>query len=339
MTGSVLSVRGLAVTAPRRRGRATAAVLIEHVSFDVAPGELVCVVGESGSGKTVTGQAILGLAAESGLGVTGSVRFADQELIGTSTRAVRALRGRDLALVPQEPASALDPYFPVGAQMAEAVRRRDGRRTDTPERVLELLRAARVPEPARRVHQYPHELSGGQCQRVLIAMALAGRPRLIIADEPTSALDATVQLHLLELLDTVRRESGTSILLVTHDMGVAARADRVVVMYAGTVVEQGPAAAVLAAPRHPYTAGLLASTPSIAVDELRGAATRLPTMPGSVPAPGLRPPGCAFRERCPLATERCAKRPELSAGQHGVACHHSDLVAGTTLWTRSEEVA
>lgn len=312
-TEPILRVRDMRVgLKPKHRG-ATGVALVQGVELSIQPGELVCIVGESGSGKTVTGQAILGLASESGLEVTGSVVFDGTDLVSLDARAVRALRGRDLALVPQEPSSALDPLFTIGAQMAESVRRRDGRTADVHDRVVELLRRARVPEPEHRMKQYPHELSGGLCQRVLVAMALAGRPRLIVADEPTSALDATVQLQLLELLEQVREEAGTAILLITHDISVAARADRIVVMYAGAVVEDGTAEQVLGAPQHPYTAGLIAAVPRLdSLAELRDTSRRLPSMGGSVPSPAHRPGGCVFRTRCVLATDRCAEDQHLA---------------------------
>jgi oligopeptide/dipeptide ABC transporter ATP-binding protein len=321
---AVLSVRGLRVATAGDR-RTPGIALVEGVELDIAAGELVCVVGESGSGKTVTGQAILGMAGDSGLHVGGSIRFDGAELVGTPARHTRSLRGRELALVPQEPSSALDPLFTIGAQVAESVRRREGRVSDMDARVVELLRRAHVPQAERRRSQYPHELSGGLCQRVLVAMALAGRPDLIVADEPTSALDATVQVQILDLLDEVRVESGTAILLITHDIGVAARADRIVVMYAGTVVEQGPAAEVLAAPRHPYTAGLIAAVPRLGhLIADPDPSTRLAAMPGGVPSPSERPSGCVFRSRCVLAVEACAEPqhllPAAGAPESASAC-------------------
>lgn len=329
MSQPILTVDNLRVAVAPKHRHDEPLVLIDQVQLSIQPGELVCIVGESGSGKTVAGQAILGLAAETGLQVSGSVVFDGIDLVSLGNRGVRGLRGRDLALIPQEPSSALDPLFTIGAQVAESVRRREGRVSNIEERVLDLLSRARVPEPEHRMKQYPHELSGGLCQRVLVAMALAGRPRLIVADEPTSALDATVQLQLLELLETVRAEEGTAMLLITHDISVAARADRIVVMYAGRVVEDGPAERVLTQPGHPYTAGLIAAVPGLdSLAALRDPARRLPSMDGSVPSPRHRPEGCVFRTRCVLATAECAEpqvlelvaRPEVAASGQRSAC-------------------
>jgi oligopeptide/dipeptide ABC transporter ATP-binding protein len=318
--------------------RAGGVRLVHDIGLSVASGELVCLVGESGSGKTVAGQAILGLAAAAGLAVSGQILFEGEDLAAASPARTRQLRGRGLALIPQEPSSALDPLFPVGAQVAEAVRRAAGGPARAARRAaVEFLAQARVPDPARRAAQYPHELSGGLCQRVAIAMALAGRPRLIVADEPTSALDATVQLHLLELLDEVRIESGTGMLLITHDIGVAARADRIVVLYAGRIVEHGPAGDVLGNPRHPYTAGLIASVPKLPAP---GGARpdRLPAIPGGVPSPASRPAGCPFRDRCRMAAPGCEREQVLTAhgrpgpGVHAAACWRvSELTSARSL--------
>lgn len=328
----VLNVSDLRVTLPQRHRSALPVSLVEQVELWVDAGELVCVVGESGSGKSVTGSAILGLLQEQGLKVEGSVTFEGKELVSLSSREVRGLRGRGLALVPQEPSSALDPLFTVGAQIAEAVRRRDGNR-HVRERVLDLLRQVRIPEPETRMDQYPHELSGGLCQRVLIAVALAGRPRLIVADEPTSALDATVQLEVLQLLDQVRAESGTAMLLITHDITVASRADRVVVMYAGRIVEQGTVEQVLERPRHPYTAGLIAAVPRIDDRAYTDGEFRLSVMPGSVPSPFNRPSGCPFRDRCPHAREGCEEEQVLTSVP-GDAGHSSACWLATELGER-----
>lgn len=323
---SLLEVHGLAVRTRQRR-RAASVTLVSDVDFTVAPGEMVVLVGESGSGKTITGQSVMGLARDAGLEVTGSIRFEGQDLLAASPNEVRRLRGRGLALVPQEPSSALDPLFPVGRQVAEAVRRAERCSSSAARRrAVQLLAEVRISAPERRAGQYPHELSGGLCQRVMIAMALAGHPRLIIADEPTSALDATVQLHLLELLDRLRAEKQTGLLLITHDIGVAARADRMIVLYAGRVVEYGPTARVLERPRHPYTAGLIESVPR--PEGPVDAAARLPVIPGTVPSPAHRPVGCPFRNRCPLAADVCASEQPMivhegvagTPAAHAAAC-------------------
>lgn len=298
--------------------------LVEDVAFAAEPGELVCIVGESGSGKSVTGRALLGLSADVGLRATGSALFDGEDLVAASPRRLRELRGRHLGFVPQDPQSSLDPLFTLGFQLREAIRRRDGRRADWRARALELLRHVEMPEPERRLGQYAHEMSGGQCQRALIALALAGRPRLLLADEATSALDATVKLQILELLDRLRREDGLLTLLITHDISVARRADRVVVLYAGRVVESGPADEVLSHPRHPYTAGLIASTPTLGAPAMADRGLRLPTIGGAVPDPGSRPHGCVFADRCPAASARCEEPQPMVLprpfGAHGTAC-------------------
>ena len=352
---TLLDVRDLEIaTAPRRGGGVR---LVHDISLTVAPGELVCLVGESGSGKSVTGQAVLGLAGQAGLRVSGQILFEGLDLVTAGPARARQLRGRGLALIPQEPASALDPLFPVGAQVAEAVRRASGGSARSARQTaLELLAQARLPSPRQRAAQYPHELSGGQCQRVVIAMALAGQPRLIVADEPTSALDATVQLQLLELLDRLRGAdndpatasgaSRTGMLLITHDIGVAARADRIVVLYAGRIVEHGPAADVLSNPRHPYTAGLIASVPSLTSPADRQA--RLPAIPGGVPSPAARTAGCPFRDRCRMAAPGCEQEQalvnhpgEADGVTHAAACWRvtgeTSAQALTSLWSRPPE--
>lgn len=319
MTAPLLQVNDLSVSVPGNRHDRHGAALVEHVGLRVHAGELVCLVGESGSGKTVTGRAILGLARENGLTVSGRIDFDGTDLLSLPAVAVRKLRGRRLALIPQEPSSALDPLFRVGDQVAEAVRLANGGSVRTARQTaIDLLDRVRIPEAAVKARQYPHELSGGMCQRVAIAMALAGQPRLIVADEPTSALDATVQLHILDLLDALRAASGTGMLLVTHDIAVAARADRIVVLYAGRIAEEGTASEVLGNPRHPYTQGLIAAVPTI--DAARDRTTRLNSMPGGVPSPGRREAGCVFRPRCPLAGDGCQAPQTLSAVGHD---HHA----------------
>lgn len=299
--GAVLTVRGLSVGfgAP---GRETTA--IQRVDFDVLPGEIVGLVGESGSGKTVTALALLGLLGANGRITGGSIRLGGDELVGMSNARLRAVRGARIAMISQEPMVALDPSFRVGSQIAEAVRAHGqvGRR-EARARTVELLEAVHLdPIVAKR---YPHEISGGMAQRVAIAMALAGRPEVLVADEPTTALDVTVQAEILDLLRALQRETGMAVILVSHDWGVVADlCSRAIVMYAGEVVERATVAEVFSAPRHPYTAALLRSNPHGAEP-----GKPLPTIGGSVPAPQEWPAGCHFAARCPLATEACRIAP------------------------------
>jgi oligopeptide/dipeptide ABC transporter ATP-binding protein len=328
----------------------THADLVQGLSFSLRRGQTLGIVGESGSGKTLTGRAVMGLVAESGLQVSGSIRLDGEELVGAAAGELRRLRRDTLAMVFQDPISSLDPVFTIGAQVVEAIRR-SGRHRRSADRAAaaRLLTDVGITDAAARLDHYPHEFSGGMCQRVVIAMALAGRPRLLVADEPTSALDVTVQAQILALLDAKRRETGMGVLLITHDMGVAAVADRIVVLYAGSVAESAPAVAVLTRPRHPYTAGLLSSVPRL--DPGEGPRRRLPAMPGGVPEPGSIPTGCVFAPRCPLAEGRCREsapplRPVTNGSDHLVACWRSDELADpatvAALWnagTRAAPVA
>ncbi|WP_246131235.1 dipeptide ABC transporter ATP-binding protein [Cellulomonas aerilata] len=259
----LLSLRDVEVTFTTEAGPATAA---RGVTFDVMPGETVAIVGESGSGKSTTAAAVIGLLAENGRVTAGRIVFDGQELVGQGTRAAAALRGREIGLVPQDPMSNLNPVLRVGAQIVEALEDNGVARGDAARRrAVELLEEAGLPDAARRAQQYPHEFSGGMRQRALIAMGLACRPRLLIADEPTSALDVTVQRTILDRLDVLTDQLGTAVLLITHDLGLAAeRADRIVVMYRGEVVETGPALEILRTPQHEYTRRLLAAAPSLA---------------------------------------------------------------------------
>lgn len=318
----VLNVSDLRVT--RQRSGAVATDLVRDVSFRVGAGEIVCMVGESGSGKSLSAQAIIGLLSdEPHLTVSGRVEFLGRELLGMDPREQLDLRGSKVTMVFQEPMSSLDPVMRVGNQVAEAVRRveRTSRKTQRA-RVLELFRQVGLPDPERVFQSYPHELSGGMCQRVMIAMALAPRPALVVADEPTTALDVTVQAQILDLLVKLRDEQGLSILLITHDMGVASVvADRVVVVYAGRTVEQQKAGGLFANPRHPYTQGLLGSLPRMADSSNKH--LRLTAIPGMVPEPGNLPVGCAFQTRCPQVMDRCRQEdPPLvdSASGAQVAC-------------------
>ncbi|GAA2749374.1 dipeptide/oligopeptide/nickel ABC transporter permease/ATP-binding protein [Amnibacterium kyonggiense] len=299
--GALLAVRGLRVGFGER-GAET--VVVDGVDLEVEPGEVVGLVGESGSGKTVTALSLLGLLGANGRIVDGSIRFDGQELVGLSNAKLREVRGAGIAMISQEPMVSLDPSFRVGSQIAEAAsaHRRLGRRSAR-ERVDELLRAVRLdPSVARK---YPHEISGGMAQRVAIAIALAGEPRLLIADEPTTALDVTVQAEILDLLRGIQQRTGMAIVLVSHDWGVIADlCSRAVVMYAGQVVESAPVRATFAEPRHPYTLALLRSNPHDAVP-----GEPLPTIGGVVPSPAQWPVGCRFAARCAFATDACRQAP------------------------------
>ena len=303
----------------------------DRVSFVVRRGEVLGVVGESGSGKTVTALSLLRLVDPPGRIVGGSVRLDGEELLSKSEREMRGLRGRALAMIWQDPTASLNPVKRIGTQVAEAIRvhgligdggsrRRRASERAIEERVLGLLRAVNMPDPERRLKEYPHQLSGGLQQRVVIAMALACEPALLIADEPTTALDVTIQLQILELLERLQRERGMSILLITHDLGVVAETcHRVLVMYAGRVVESADTAGLFDAPSHPYTQSLLQSVPRR--DTRRG---DLASIPGRVPELNALPPGCPFHPRCPRAMQVCRERePPLAtvASGHRSRCH------------------
>ena len=281
---------------------------VRGVSLHVMPGEVLCLLGESGSGKSVSMRALLRLLPPQAR-VAGGVRVEGQEVAGLSGRALRALRGGTAAMVFQEPMTALDPVYTVGQQIAESVlQHRGGTRAAARARALEVLDLVRVPDAARRLDAFPHELSGGLRQRVVIAMALACRPRLLLADEPTTALDATVQIQILVLLRSLQRELGMGMVLVTHDLGVAAEvADRVAVMYAGQVVEQGPVRDVLRRPAHPYTRGLLVSV-------VRADGVEALGIPGSPPDLRRPPLGCAFAARCAAAVRICSAAVPVEQG-------------------------
>ena len=314
-----LRVSDLTVELPTPRGWVRP---VNGVSFTLAAGEVLGIVGESGSGKTILSLALMGLAPPgakirggallqlrppSGHGANPPVR----ELLGAAPLEMRALRGRELAMIFQEPMTALDPVMRIGAQIAEAIRAHEPRLSsaEARARVLRSLELAAVPDPPRRAAQYPHQLSGGLRQRVMIAMALSVSPGVLIADEPTTALDVTLQKQILELLQNLRRELHLSLLFITHDLGVVAQiADRVAVMYAGRIVEEGPVGEVLHRPRHPYTEGLLRAAPRLE-------AAKLVPIPGSVPPLDALPPGCAFAPRCTKHMAECdsAVPPLLAA--------------------------
>lgn len=283
---------------------------ISGVSFGIDQGETVALVGESGSGKSVTALSILQLLESTGEIVNGSIVFDGRDLTKLSEREMRQVRGRDISMIFQDPATCLDPVYTVENQLVEALTIHGTMdKSDARARSLELLRMVKMPDPETRLGSYQHQLSGGQRQRVMIAMALALSPRLVIADEPTTALDVTVQAQILDLLRLLQSETGTAILFVTHDLGVVAEiADRVVVMYAGNVVEQGTVRQVLKDPQHPYTEALLSSMPGT----VAGSGARLTPIEGVVPSLFDMPSGCRFAPRCPEAHERCSQsQPDL----------------------------
>jgi oligopeptide/dipeptide ABC transporter ATP-binding protein len=318
MAEPLLSVEGLRV-AFGRPGREQVAV--DGVGFTLAPGEVIGIVGESGSGKSLTALSILKLVPNPpGRIAAGRIVFRGQDLVPLGERAMNEIRGRDIAMIFQEPMTALNPVFTIGDQIAETLRIHEGiDRRAARDRAQELLARVGISNPAQRLDQYPHELSGGMRQRVMIAMALACKPQLLIADEPTTALDVTIQAQILALLRDLQRELGMAVVLITHDLGVIAQVvDRVAVMYAGRIVEEGPVASVFERPSHPYTRLLLESIPSLDHEQ-----ERLPSIPGMVPGLSQLPQGCRFHPRCPLARPACAELPppafQVEEG-HRAAC-------------------
>ncbi|GAA3868790.1 ABC transporter ATP-binding protein [Streptomyces sedi] len=296
---------------------------VDGLSFEVARGRTLGIVGESGSGKSVATQAILGLHSRETADVSGRITLDGDELTGASERALERLRGNTAAMIFQDPLTALSPYYTVGRQIAEPYRKHRGAsRREARERAIEMLGKVGIPHPAQRVDDYPHQFSGGMRQRVMIAMALVCDPDLLIADEPTTALDVTVQAQILDLLMELQQEFGSAIIMITHDLGVIAGvADDVLVMYGGRAVERGTVHEVLAAPRHPYTWGLLTSMPRLTADVDK----ELVPIAGSPPSLLTPPPGCPFAPRCTFVDEvgdgRCAtERPALPEGR-GAACH------------------
>ena len=305
---------------------------VDGVSFSVGEGETLAIVGESGCGKSVTSLSILRLiASPPGRIVSGSLRFQGRDLLGLSESQMRAVRGNEISMIFQEPMTSLNPVLTIGRQIAEALVLHRGLSTrEATKRAIEMLRRVNLSEPERRIRQYPHQLSGGMRQRVMIAMALACDPRVLIADEPTTALDVTIQAQILDLMRALQEKTGTAIVLITHDLGVVAEmAQRVVVMYAGRKVEEAPVEALFERPLHPYTRGLLKSIPRL--NALRtGAQARLAEIPGTVPSLSEEPVGCIFEPRCAFATARCrAQYPPLEAKMagHFAACWESDRVA------------
>ena len=320
MTEPLLEVRGLKTHFFTDRGVARA---VDDVSFAIHPGRTLAVVGESGCGKSVTSLSIMGLVPHPpGRIVAGEIRFEGTDLRTLSERRMRKIRGNRISMIFQEPMTSLNPVFRVREQIGEVLRLHRGmNRKAALERSIDLLRQVGIPSPESRVHDYPHQMSGGMRQRVMIAMALACDPRLVIADEPTTALDVTIQAQILELLDRLRRDTGAAVLLVTHDLGVVAEtAEHVVVMYAGRVVEETDVRELFGNPLHPYTRGLMRSIPGVSAV---GERERLEAIPGVVPSLLDLPPGCKFNDRCRHAFDRCfAQEPTLfepRAG-HAVRC-------------------
>jgi peptide/nickel transport system ATP-binding protein len=301
---------------------------VNGVDLQVKRGEVVALIGESGSGKSVTLRSLLRLHPPGRSRIEGAMRVGDQDVLALGAQALADYRGKVASMIFQEPLLALDPVYSVGAQITEAIRRHENvSAAQAQQRALELFERVRIPSPERRLQAYPHEMSGGMRQRAMIALALACRPQLLLADEPTTALDATVQIQILLLLRELQRELGLSVIFVTHDIGAAVEvADRIAVMYAGRIVEEGAAATLLRAPRHPYTLALLKSRASGALPK----GTRLETIAGSPPDLTALPAGCAFSDRCRMVQDACkTTRPEISwlAAGHSVRCLRVDETA------------
>jgi len=326
MKPPLLTIDGMRVAFHGQRGRRE---VLSGVSFDIGAGEIVGIVGESGSGKSVTALAVMRLLGAQGEITAGAVRFDGTDLTSLSEAGMRDMRGRRMAMIFQEPMTSLNPLLTVGFQIAEVLREKlHLSRAEIRERVIALLGRVGIPNPASRYDDYPNTLSGGMRQRVMIAMALACAPRLLLADEPTTALDVTIQAQILDLMETLRDEDGAAIMLITHDMGVIARmAERVVVMYAGEIVETSPIRPLFERPAHPYTRLLMAATPTV-----RHKVAALPSIPGTMPAPEDVSVGCRFQPRCPIAIEPCrTQHPQFRVVEPGrsARCHRAeDMLAG-----------
>jgi peptide/nickel transport system ATP-binding protein len=327
MPPPLLEVKHLRVEFPARRGTLVA---LDDVSFDIAPGEVLGVVGESGAGKSLTGAAIIGLLEPPGRIASGEILLDGERIDNLPYAAMRRIRGRKIGAIFQDPLTSLNPLYTVGRQLIETIR------THLPlseaqarERAVQLLQDTGIPAAGARLHHYPHQFSGGMRQRVVIALALAAEPRLIVADEPTTALDVSIQAQIIALLKRLCREHGASVMLVTHDMGVIAETcDRVAVMYAGRIAEIGPVQQVIHHPAHPYTVGLMGAIPAMGEDR-----ERLTQIDGAMPRLNAIPPGCAFNPRCPQVFDRCRhERPDLlPSGPTRAACWLADVAtAGGT---------
>src|SRR4026207_746786 len=324
----LLEVNDLQTQFPTRAGLVRA---VDGVTFHLDRGELLGLVGESGCGKSMTALSVMRLISPPGKIVDGEILFEGKDLLRLSDVEMRQMRGHDIAMIFQDPMTSLNPVFTVGEQIAEALRlHRKLARQQAREATIEAMREVSIPDPARRVDDYPHQLSGGMRQRVMIAMALACNPKLLIADEPTTALDVTIQAQILELLNELRKQRQLAVLLITHDLGVAAEvADRVAVMYTGRIVEESPVEELFARPKHPYTEGLLRSVPKLSITEVVQK-ERLETIEGVVPSPTDLPPGCHFAPRCHHRMPRC-NAEEISvcplANSVEVRCVLYDLAA------------
>jgi peptide/nickel transport system ATP-binding protein len=321
MPSPLLEVKNLRVEFPTRRGTLVA---LDDISFDIAPGEILGVVGESGAGKSLTGSAIIGLLDPPGRVASGEIRFDGRRIDNLPYEEMRKVRGRQIGAIFQDPLTSLNPLYTIGRQLVETIQTHlPVNAAEARKRAIRLLEETGIPAAAARIDQYPHQFSGGMRQRVVIALALAAEPKLIVADEPTTALDVSIQAQIISLLKRLCKEHGAAVMLVTHDMGVIAETcDRVAVMYAGRVAEIGPVHDVIHSPSHPYTAGLMGSIP--AMDDDR---ERLLQIDGAMPRLTAIPSGCAFNPRCPRVFERCrVERPELiDAGRTRAACWlHAD---------------
>ena len=322
MTDPLLSIKNLTVVFKTRLGEVP---VIDDVSFSIAPGEILGIVGESGCGKTMTSLAIMRLMPEQGKVTSGSIRLTGEDLVVASEARMRGLRGNEISMVFQEPMTSLNPVFSVGEQIAEVLKAHQGlSKSEAREHAVELLESVKIPLPSRRANDYPHQLSGGMRQRVMIAIALACKPKVLIADEPTTALDVTVQAHIFELLHELRDQTGTSIILITHDMAsVAEMAERVMVMYAGRKVEEGPVEEILTNPLHPYTQGLIRCVPHL-METISPERQDLHEIPGIVPPIShFGRNECLFAPRCSFVEDRCLNQRPLDskrASEHLTAC-------------------
>ncbi|MBO1081755.1 ABC transporter ATP-binding protein [Roseomonas haemaphysalidis] len=300
---------------------------VDGLSFSVEAGETVAIVGESGCGKSVTSMSILRLIPEPPGKIAGEIRFQGRDLLKLPDAEMRKIRGNEISMIFQEPMTSLNPVLSVGKQIGEAVQLHQGlNKKDAEARAVEMLRLVGIPAPERRVKEYPHQLSGGMRQRVMIAIALACNPKLLIADEPTTALDVTIQAQILDLMRDLKHRVGAAIVLITHDLGVVAEvAERVIVMYAGRKVEEAPVSELFNNPKHPYTKGLLGAVPKLG-SSLSGQSSRLAEIPGLVPSMKQKIQGCVFAGRCPQVTELCrevAPALEEKAPRHIAACHYA----------------